>query len=237
MVILLSCLLLYILNFFQLADIDAGIINLIVILFIAVRLRDYASELMSDISDIFSVVSFREMLAIVLANIFFSYGMLYLSNYIIHLVSAGSIFSWFLPVKSIGGIAGILSFISIVFISPVGEELLFRGVFMNKFRLVVPAVFAVLTSSLLFASLHGFGSIISAFVFGICMAILYLKTDNILVPILAHFINNLISEAVYNLDYLDLLFTNDIVMVLMSGLAVASFVVLLKFMMSNLKNI
>ncbi len=69
------------------------------------------------------------------------------------------------------------------------------------------------------------------------MALLYLKTDNILVPILAHFINNLLSEAVYYLDYQNLLFTNDIVMAVMSGLAIVSFIVLFKFIKSNLKNI
>ena len=37
-----------------------------------------------------------------------------------------------------------------------------------------------------------FGGMISAFLFGICMCILYLKTDNILIPITVHFINNLV---------------------------------------------
>ena len=164
--------------------------------------------------------------------------MLYLSDYILHSIPQESYLSFLIPSKSIGnGFTGILSLISVILISPPVEELLFRGIFLNKMKMIVPVMFAVLISSLLFASLHSFGGILSAFVFGICMALLYLKTDNILVPILAHFINNLLSEAVYYLDYSNLLFTNDIVMTVMSGLAIVSFIVLFRFMKSNLKNI
>ena len=163
--------------------------------------------------------------------------MLYLSGYILHGVPADS-FSFLIATKSICvEFAGIFSLISIVLISPIAEELIFRGVFLNKLRFIVPTIFAVLVSALLFASLHGFGSIISAFVFGICMALLYLKTDNILVPILAHFLNNLIGETIYHLDYQQLLFKNDFIMALMSILAIASFILILKFISSNLKNI
>lgn len=237
-VIVFSYLLIFSLNFFQIITIDNNIINVIIILFFVYKLKDFSSELKLDISNIFSRMPFSEILVIVLLNIFFSYGMLYLSNYILHLIPANSFLSFFIPVKSIdGGMAGILSLISVILISPIAEELLFRGTFLNKFRLVVPLSYAIVLSSLLFASLHSFGGIISAFVFGICMAILYLKTDNILVPILAHFINNLLSEIIYNIDYLDLLFTNDITIVFVSGLAIISLIILFKFIKINLKNI
>lgn len=233
-VIILSYLLVFSLRFFQIIDIGIVAVNIIVILFFSLKLKDYSSDLQSDISDIFSAISFREMLMIVILNIFFSYGMLYLSNCILQFIPPDS---FLFPAKSIGGFAGIFSLVSVVLISPIGEELIFRGVFLNKLKLFVPTVFAVLISSLLFASLHSFGGIISAFVFGICMAVMYLKTCNILVPILAHFINNLLSEMIYHMDYVGLLFSNDIAMVFVSGLAVVSFVVLFKFIVSNLKNI
>lgn len=233
-VIILSYLFVFGLKFFQIVDVGIAVINVIVIVFFAFRLKSYAFELKSDASDIFSIIPFREMMVIVLLNIFFSYGMLYLSDYLVQFVSLDSFLS---PAKSIGGFAGVFSLISVILISPIAEELLFRGVFLNKLKLIVPTLFAVLISSLLFASLHSFGGIISAFVFGICMAVLYMKTDNILVPIFAHFINNLLSEMIYRIDYLDLLFTSDIAVVFVSGLAVVSFVVLFKFIKANLKNI
>lgn len=225
------------LKFFDIIKIDVGVINLIIIFFFVFKLRDYFFEFKSDLASVFSVFSFKEILIIVLLNIFFSYGMLYLSNYILHLFPADT-FSFLIPAKGIGTeSAGIFSLISIVFISPVAEELIFRGVFLNKLRFIVPTIFAVLISALLFASLHGFGSIISAFAFGICMALLYLKTDNILVPVLAHFLNNLVGETIYHLDYQQLLFSNGFAMALMSILAIVSFILILKFISSNLKNI
>lgn len=237
-VVIFSYMIVFSLRFFQIISLDYAVSNLIVLLFFVFKLKDFTSELKLDASNIFSTVSFWEILVIVMLNIFFSYGMLYLSDYIVHSIPPESYLSFLIPAKSIGGgLAGVLSLLSVILISPPVEEMLFRGIFLNKMKMIVPVTFAVLISSLLFASLHSFGGILSAFVFGICMALLYLKTDNILVPILAHFINNLLSEAIYHLDYSNLLFTNGIVMTVMSGLAIVSFIVLFRFMKSNLKNI
>ena len=103
--------------------------------------------------------------------------------------------------------------------------------------MAVPVVFAVLISSLLFAALHSFGSIFSAFIFGVCIAILYLKTDNIFVPILAHFLNNLFAEIIVVLDPNKILFTNSFVVLIMSILAIVSFVIILIFIIGNLKKL
>ena len=92
-----------------------------------------------------------------------------------------------------------------------------------------------LAAEQLFASLHGFGAVISAFIFGICMAIVYLKTDNIFVPILAHFLNNLFAEAIVLLDGNHILFTNDWLMCAMSVLAVVSFILISVFIVREMK--
>lgn len=237
-VIILSYALIYSLDFFNICKIDRGVVNILIILFFVFKLRNHIFELKSDFHGIFSIIPLKEILVIIMLNIFFSYGMLYLSNYIVHSISVNDFFYFLISAKSIDDrLIGVFSLISIVLISPITEELLFRGIFLNKLRLIVPTIFAVLISALLFASLHSFGSITSAFVFGICMALLYLKTDNILVPILAHLLNNLIGETIYHLDYLELLFTNCFVMAFMSVLAIVSFGIILKFFSSNLKNI
>ena len=215
-----------------------GLTNLIIILYFIFKLRNYTSEFRVEISDIFSKISFKHILLIVLANVCFSYGMLYLSNVIIHVIPANSFLSFLVPLKSIHWkFVGILSFISIILVSPIAEELIFRGIFLNKLRLIVPTAFAILISSLLFASLHSFGSIFSAFIFAVCMAILYLKSENILVPILGHFLNNFIGESVYHIDHAKVLFTNSTVMIAMSILAIVSFIFILKFINSSMKNI
>ena len=121
-----------------------------------------------------------------------------------------------------GSFAGILGVLSTIFVSPICEELLFRGVILNRLKLIVPTSFAIIISSILFGALHSYGNIISAFVFGVCMCIIYLKTKNILTCILAHFINNLLAELFVHIDSGNLIFTNDIFIVLFSILAIVS---------------
>ncbi|WP_298519684.1 CPBP family intramembrane glutamic endopeptidase [uncultured Methanobrevibacter sp.] len=141
-----------------------------------------------------------------------------------------------LSIKSLTLVGGGTLF-SIVVISPIVEELIFRGVFLNKLQLVVPTLFAVSISSLLFASLHAFGSIFSAFIFGVCISILYLKTENILVAIFTHFLNNLIGESIFYADSQKILFSNDLVMAIMSVLAVISFILIVKYIISSWNNL
>jgi hypothetical protein len=52
-------------------------------------------------------------------------------------------------------------------------------------------ILAMLISSLLFGLFHGFG--VTQFVFGLCMCVVYLKTRNIMVPIIIHIMNNLFA--------------------------------------------
>ena len=83
--------------------------------------------------------------------------------------------------------------VSSIMIAPVLEELAFRGVLFNRLKIRIGIIPAMLLSSGIFAIGHEFGGIISAFVFGICMCIIYLKTDNILMTMSIHFLNNLVA--------------------------------------------
>lgn len=89
--------------------------------------------------------------------------------------------------------AFLLSAIGSIIFAPLLEELIFRGVLFNRLKIRVGIVPAMLISSLLFGIGHDFGGMTSAFLFGLCMCILYLKTDNILVPISVHCINNIVA--------------------------------------------
>lgn len=89
--------------------------------------------------------------------------------------------------------AFILSAIGSIIYAPVIEELVFRGVLFNRLKVRIGIVPAMLLSSFLFGIGHDFGGITSAFLFGICMCILYLKTDNILIPMSVHFTNNVVA--------------------------------------------
>ncbi len=87
----------------------------------------------------------------------------------------------------------LLDILSSIIIAPVLEELLFRGVLFNRLKIRIGIIPAMLLSSGIFALGHEFGGITSAFVFGICMCIVYLKTDNILMTMSIHFLNNLVA--------------------------------------------
>lgn len=194
------------------------------ILYFVYRLRFFTSEFKQDLNNIFAKITPKSLFTIVLVNVFFSYGMLYLSAFALDYIPGfrSFIFTPMFSILAIGSLAGIGGLISTVIISPICEELLFRGVFLNRLKLIVPTSFAILISSILFGMLHSYGSIISAFVFGVCMCIIYLKTKNVLTCILAHFINNLLAELFVHIDSENLIFTNDIFIFLFSILAIVS---------------
>ena len=217
----------YSINALNIVHIDSFWIYIFIIFYFFFKIRAEIFSVKDDVVEVFSHDILKIILAVVVLNIFFSYGMLYLSNSILDIVPSGNAFNSFLT--------GTL--ITTILISPISEELIFRGVFLNRLQLAVPVVFAVLISSLLFAALHSFGSIFSAFIFGICIAILYLKTDNIFVAIFAHFFNNLFAEIIVVLDPNKILFTNNSVVLIMSILAVVSFVIILLFIIGNLKKL
>ena len=87
----------------------------------------------------------------------------------------------------------LLNAIGSIIFAPIIEELVFRGVLFNRLKIRTGIIPAMLISSFLFGIGHDFGGITSAFLFGMCMCILYLKTDNILVPMSVHFINNVVA--------------------------------------------
>jgi membrane protease YdiL (CAAX protease family) len=84
-----------------------------------------------------------------------------------------------------------IEFIVAVIIAPIVEEILFRGVMLHRFTIKWGVKWAILASSIIFALFHA--DIIGAFIFAIVMCILYIKTASILVPIVAHIINNLLA--------------------------------------------
>jgi membrane protease YdiL (CAAX protease family) len=75
-----------------------------------------------------------------------------------------------------------------VVVTPVVEELLFRGVVLHRWAHRWSARTAVLASALVFGLLHA--DILGATVFGIVMALLYVRTRGLWVPIACHMLNN-----------------------------------------------
>lgn len=229
----------FIFNSLNIVQINPVWIYICIIFYFIFRLKGNFSSLKQDLIDVFSKETLKNILIVVILNIFLSYGFLYLSSVVLEVFpDIGSLISFHTSSLYVANsLIAIVSFVSSVFISPICEELVFRGVLLNRMKLVVPTIFSILISSLLFASLHTYGSIISAFIFAICMAILYLKTDNILVPIFAHFLNNLFAESIVIVDTANVLFTNALVIGIMSLLAILSFVLIMIFIFLELNKI
>lgn len=100
-----------------------------------------------------------------------------------------------------------LGFIAAVFIAPIAEELLFRGVLFNRLKIRKGAPFAIVVSSIIFGSLHYYGGapflhVLTATSFGMLMCVFFMRHDNILMNIAVHFLGNLL---VYINDYTPLL--------------------------------
>ena len=229
----------FIFNSLNIVHLNSIWIYICIIFYFIFRLNGTFSSFKQDLIDVFSKETLKNILIVVILNIFLSYGFLYLSDVILNaLPDIGSLIDFQMSSAYLNNsLVAVGSFIATVFISPVSEELIFRGVLLNRLKTIVPTLFSILISSLLFASLHTYGSIIAAFIFGICMAILYLKTDNILVPIFAHFLNNLFAESIVIADTANVLFTNGRVIGIMSLLAILSFIFIMNSVIRELNKI
>ena len=82
--------------------------------------------------------------------------------------------------------------ILVLIFAPIIEELFFRGVIFQKLAITRNSTQALIISALLFTVIHFRFDIISLFVIGVTLAILYLKTKQMIVPIISHLVYNLI---------------------------------------------
>lgn len=85
----------------------------------------------------------------------------------------------------------LLTILIFLVVAPVTEELLFRGILLHRWTVKWGMTPALLSSAFLFAILHA--NVIGLFVFGLMMALLYIKTRTLIVPIVCHALNNFIA--------------------------------------------
>lgn len=166
-----------------------------ILIFFAWALRG-THGLGNDFSKIFERDNRREILYVFLINILFAF-------IVVAFISSFDAFYSFLYPENIPMLdftpeyvdpfTFILDAIASIIFAPVLEELVFRGVLFNRLKIRTGVIAAMLISSAIFAIGHEFGGIISAFLFGMCMCVIYLKTDNILMSMSIHFINNLVA--------------------------------------------
>lgn len=98
----------------------------------------------------------------------------------------------------------ITSFLQVCIIAPVIEEILMRGFVLGGLKDSYGISTALLISATLFALLHfNMVQTLSAFICGIILGILFVKTDSILSCMLAHCGYNLISFVIMIMPYIN----------------------------------
>ncbi len=97
----------------------------------------------------------------------------------------------------------VVSTLGLMFIAPITEEVFFRGWILNRLLAGKSVLTSVFIKSILFAILHGPGRIISIFMGGMTLAILYLKYQNIGVPIILHTFQNALGSLLYDFIGID----------------------------------
>jgi membrane protease YdiL (CAAX protease family) len=96
----------------------------------------------------------------------------------------------------------VFSFLTLCVVGPVLEEITFRGIILPRWSRKWGLSAGILASSTLFALPHT--DPVGAFVFGLAMSVLYLKTQSLTLPIVCHGLNNFIAwlqEALYLANY------------------------------------
>ncbi|MFJ8220106.1 CPBP family intramembrane glutamic endopeptidase [Bacillus cereus] len=86
----------------------------------------------------------------------------------------------------------ILYVVVLTIFAPIWEELLFRGMFFTKVSQRFSTFSSIVISAFIFTLAHPLtvGSILYIFGIGVCLAYTYKKTNNLLVPIGIHVLNN-----------------------------------------------
>lgn len=127
---------------------------------------------------------------------------------------------------------GVWSLLTLVVMAPLFEEVLFRGVILESTRARYGVMAAWLVSSLIFGIIHLHPAIVlNAFVAGLILAFIYLKTDSLWPAIILHAINNgvafvalisghgnaMLSDLVGNRTYYVLIYLVALAVFLFSG--------------------
>lgn len=134
----------------------------------------------------------------VLIGLCLSYaGGLVLNQFTLLIEALCEVFGYMLPLSGFietGGVySTVIYVIMVLFIGPIIEELIFRGVFFNALR-SFNWIFAAIFTSLLFGMLHmNFFQGLNVLALSLVCCWAYEKTDNLLVCIALHFFNNLIA--------------------------------------------
>ena len=121
-------------------------------------------------------------------------------NSLIFWVSGISMPSFISEVFDDIAVSPIILIISVTIVAPIYEEIIFRGILLKGMSKKINPVIAIVVSALLFAIVHmNIPQGINAFLLGIALGFIYLRTGSIYLSIFAHFVNNLLALSISSL--------------------------------------
>lgn len=132
------------------------------------------------------------ILMLIILLIAFSLGAYWLTNYTLSFIFpsyVAEMLSEDVPMPS-NNFQYILLGINICLVGPIAEEFIFRGLLLKRLAEKTNIVASAIITNLIFGLFHS--DIIGASMFGFILTLLFLKTDNLLVPIISHILNNTI---------------------------------------------
>ena len=149
-----------------------------------------------------SWATFKNYTVLVVPLVIFSVAAGYLLYFPLSYLVPQFVQAWFLefpPFLIVGQgyevvLTNLLNFSTTALVAPVFEEFFCRGILLTRWTTKWGIRRAILASSLVFALPHP--NLIGAFFFGYVMAVLYIQTKNLFVPIYVHIANNVIALAI-----------------------------------------
>jgi uncharacterized protein len=137
------------------------------------------------------------LLLLVASVLLFSFSSFWLMFYPISLVAPGTVESLLqeqllTSTSVLPGLYRVLMLFVTVIFAPITEEFIFRGFLLQRWGSKWGLQAGVIASSLLFGLLHVHNPV-GLTMFGLVMALLYVRTHNLWVPILAHALNNFMT--------------------------------------------
>ncbi|WP_160692054.1 CPBP family intramembrane glutamic endopeptidase [Clostridium sp. C2-6-12] len=87
----------------------------------------------------------------------------------------------------------IIVFIMVVFLAPFTEEIIFRNTIFKRLAKKFNVYIGLIVSSIIFCSLNFGAQMIGIFLLGIVNCVLYVKYENILIPMFIYFLNGIIG--------------------------------------------
>ena len=200
----------------------------ILLVFFIWKLRD-TTGFKLNVQNVFEKSNQKEIIYVFLLNFFFTL----FTIIVAYSISVGDSDT---TVASITPLAILIEIVATVILGPAVEELVFRGVLLNRLKIRIGVIPAILVSSIIFGLGHESVGMVSAFIFGVCMCILYLKTDNILTTISLHMLNNFVV-IILDLVNIDSLMFEYTWLAIITVISVISTVLLIIYMYKGLKEV